>query len=136
MSVLYSCISALVLLAEEKAETIVEVEELLKQAFKAAEAQLKRNQQMVREGHKDSVSDPVQSAPDVCNSCKCIVSRSAVLLEHDVNVCVYIRRRLAMCTRKLGRCREAVKIMKDVGHICGCQLRCDCRVGLQLYVVL
>jgi hypothetical protein len=94
MSVLYSCISALVLLAEEKAETIVEVEELLKQAFKAAEAQLKRNQQMVREGHKDSVSDPVQ--------------------KHDVNVCVYIRRRLAMCTRKLGRCREAVKIMKDL----------------------
>ena len=35
----------------------------------------------------------------------------------DTNVLVYIKRRLAMCARKLQKIKEAVKIMKDVSNI-------------------
>ncbi|XP_062521285.1 protein ST7 homolog isoform X2 [Corticium candelabrum] len=89
-----NCTTALILVAEEKAQTIIEVEKLFKHALRSVESQIKRTQQMVREGHKDSVPDPHQ--------------------KHETNLCIYIKRRLGMCARKLGRYREAAKIMKDL----------------------
>ncbi|XP_065843954.1 protein ST7 homolog [Oscarella lobularis] len=90
-----NCPSALVLLAEEKAETIVEIERYLKVALKSAEEQ-QRKTHFSRDGHRDatSTSDPMQ--------------------KRETNLCVYIRRRLAMCYRKQGRNKEAVKMMKDL----------------------
>jgi hypothetical protein len=38
-------------------------------------------------------------------------------LGRDTNTCAYIKRRLAMCARKLGRVKEAVKLMKEVKNV-------------------
>ncbi|KAK2567841.1 Protein ST7-like protein [Acropora cervicornis] len=65
-------------------------EKLFKQALKASETLL-RNYTSVN--------------PD---------TKEEVIHRRDTNVCVYIRRRLAMCARKLGRVKEAIKMMRDL----------------------
>ncbi|XP_041348529.1 suppressor of tumorigenicity 7 protein homolog isoform X2 [Gigantopelta aegis] len=85
------CATALLLLAEEECQTIVEAEKMFKQAFKVAEGNYRKSQQTQ---HQNSAQE--------------------ALHRRDTNVLVLIKRRLAMCARKLGRTREAVKMMRDL----------------------
>lgn len=85
------CAPAYILLAEEEATTITEAEKILKQALKVAEVNYKRSQSMLQQG-------------------------SLMEAQHrrDTNVLIYIKRRLAMCARKLGKLKEAVKMFRDL----------------------
>ncbi|XP_028590333.2 suppressor of tumorigenicity 7 protein-like [Podarcis muralis] len=85
------CATAYVLLAEEEATTIVDAEKYFKQALKAGETIYRKSQ------HCSSQS-PQHEAQ----------------FRRDTNVLVYVKRRLAMCARKLGRIKEAVKMMRDL----------------------
>ncbi|XP_065261313.1 suppressor of tumorigenicity 7 protein isoform X1 [Emys orbicularis] len=85
------CATAYILLAEEEATTIVEAEKLFKQALKAGEGCYRRSQQLQHHGAQYEAQH-----------------------RRDTNVLVYIKRRLAMCARKLGKTREAVKMMRDL----------------------
>uniref|UniRef100_A0A8C5MC53 Suppression of tumorigenicity 7 like n=1 Tax=Leptobrachium leishanense TaxID=445787 RepID=A0A8C5MC53_9ANUR len=87
----YDCATAYILLAEEEATTISEAEKLLHQALRAGESEHKKSQQQ----QHLSLQYEAQH-------------------RRDTNVLVYTKRRLAMCARKLGRIREAVKIMRDL----------------------
>ncbi|XP_072336257.1 suppressor of tumorigenicity 7 protein homolog isoform X4 [Scyliorhinus torazame] len=85
------CATAYVLLAEEETTTILEAEKLFKQALKAGEVCYRRSQQLQHHSTQQEAQH-----------------------RRDTNVLVYIKRRLAMCARKLGRIREAVKLMRDL----------------------
>ena len=85
------CPAALVLLAEEEAATIAEAEELLKQALKASEAAFKHTTSL---SHQDSMYKPLH--------------------ERNANLCAYCKLRLACCSRKLGKFKEAMKLFRDL----------------------
>lgn len=80
---------AYILLAEEEATTIVEVEIILKQALRVAEINYKKSQ---------GFQGPLYESAH----------------RRDANVVIYIKRRLAMCARKLGKLKEAAKIFRDL----------------------
>ncbi|CAF2341871.1 unnamed protein product [Rotaria sp. Silwood2] len=82
---------ALILLAEEEATTIIEVERLLKQALKCAENAYRKSQQLLEQGR---IQDIVH--------------------KRNTNILIYVKRRLGMCARKLGKLREATKIFRDL----------------------
>ncbi|KAF6216043.1 hypothetical protein GE061_000380 [Apolygus lucorum] len=78
------CAPAYILLAEEEATTIQQAEKVLRQALVYAEANCQNSQQ------------------------------NEVKHRRDTNVLIYIKRRLAMCARKLGRLKEAAKMFRDL----------------------
>lgn len=85
------CAPAYILLAEEEATTILEAEKILKTALKVAEINYRRSQATQHQG-------PIAEAAH----------------RRDSNVLIYIKRRLAMCARKLGKLKEAAKIFRDL----------------------
>lgn len=85
------CATALILLAEEECKTVTEGEIMLRKALKIAEVSYRR-------------SHPSQTH----------VITEDLGHKRDTNVIIYIRRRLAMCARRLGRLKDAVKIMRDL----------------------
>ncbi|CAI9533343.1 unnamed protein product [Staurois parvus] len=85
------CATAYILLAEEEATTISDAEKFFQQALKAAEGAYKKSQQQQH-----------------------LSSQHEAQHKRDMNVLVYVKRRLAMCARRLRRIREAAKIMRDL----------------------
>lgn len=85
------CAPAYILLAEEEATTIIEAEKILKQALKVAENNYRKSQNTQ---HQGSIAEAIH--------------------RRDTNVLIYIKRRLAMCARKLGKLKEAVKMFRDL----------------------
>lgn len=85
------CAPAYILLAEEEAMTILEAEKILKTALKVAEINYRKSQATQ---HQGSIADGVH--------------------RRDTNVLIYIKRRLAMCARKLGKLKEAAKMFRDL----------------------
>jgi len=85
------CATAYILLAEEEAEDIQDAEVKFKEAFRIAETNYRRSQQQQLQNQMTELQH-----------------------RRDTNVMIYIRRRLAMCARKLGKMKEAVKLFKDL----------------------
>ena len=82
---------ALIILAEEKSTTIAEVEEQLRLAVKSSEIACKQSHGMTQQ-------DPVYKP----------------LHERNGYILAYCKIRLAVCLRKLGRVKEAIKIYRDL----------------------
>ncbi|VDM64422.1 unnamed protein product, partial [Angiostrongylus costaricensis] len=88
-----NCAPALILLAEEQCETIAEAEGMLRlRALKAVDSNVGQTQSNQLGSHE----------------------RSSDIYRRDFHMQIYIRRRLAMCARKQGRLREAIKTFKDI----------------------
>ena len=80
------CATGYILLADEEAKDILEAESKFREAYRIAETNHRRSQQMQ---HQNSMMESQH--------------------RRDTNVMIYIRRRLAMCARKLGRLKEVIE---------------------------
>lgn len=81
------CAAALLLLAEEDAPTVLEAELVLRRAWRAADAAWRAH----------------SAAP-----------HSAALARRDANVLAHVKRRAAMCARRLGRLRDAARLFREL----------------------
>ncbi|CAI5447430.1 unnamed protein product [Caenorhabditis angaria] len=96
------CAPALILLAEEECDTVTEAENMLKKALRATESAL-----AAYSNGPGQISSYGERMGD-------IFARSS--RRRDINMQMYIKRRLAMCARKQGRLREAIKMFKDMSR--------------------
>ena len=80
------CATAYILLAEEEAGDISEADTKLREAYRIAETNHRRSQQLQ---HQSNLLESQH--------------------RRDTNVMIYIRRRLAMCARKLGKLKEVLE---------------------------
>jgi len=87
-------VPALLLMAEEDCGMLVDVERILRQAFKLAETQYRKSIQAQQ-------SNSVSSDQEIAH-------------KRDSNIYVYAKRRLAMCLRRLNKTREAVKLFREL----------------------
>lgn len=91
LSINPNCPLALIVLAEEEANSILEVEERLKIALKSAEGASKTSHVL---SQQDAMYKPLH--------------------ERNQHVCSYCRIRLALCARKLGKLKESSKMYRDL----------------------
>ncbi len=82
---------ALIILAEEEASTITEIEDQLRLAVKSSEVACKQSHSMTQQ-------DPVYKP----------------LHERNGYILAYCKIRLAVCLRKLGKVKEAIKVYRDL----------------------
>lgn len=110
------CTPAIILLAEEEAQTILESERLFKQALKYADVAYRKSLQAQEQGHN---LENLHSN----NLIQCLLFEwwhffnlvnLLNLLERNTNILIYVKRRLGMCARKLGKLKEAAKIFRDL----------------------
>ena len=87
------CPSALVLLGEEDADTVTKAEEYFQRALGGAEAKYKASLKIYEQSNARNGEQE---------------------MKRDHTVLLYIKRRLAMCWRKLGRVKEAAKMFKEL----------------------
>lgn len=85
------CVCAYILLAEEECTSILDAEKMLRTGLKYAETSYRKSQALQ---HQSTVLE--------------------LLHRRDTNALIYIKRRLAMCARKLGKMKEAIKMFRDL----------------------
>lgn len=90
LSVRADCAAALLLLAEEDAPTVHEAERVLRRAWRAAEG-----------AWRQSAAGGAASAAEA--------RRDAAVLAH-------VKRRAAMCARRLGRLRDAARLFRELAR--------------------
>ncbi len=85
------CTPALILLAEEESQTIIDAEKGFKLALRYAEIAYKKSLQAQEQGHSQES-----------------------IHKRNTNILIYVKRRIGMCARKLGKLKEAIKIFRDL----------------------
>ncbi|VVC88276.1 unnamed protein product [Leptidea sinapis] len=84
------CAAALLLLAEEDAPTVAEAERVLRRAWRAGEA--------------------------ACRALGAAGASGAVAARREAGVLAHVKRRAAMCARRLGRVRDAARLFRELAR--------------------